>query len=118
MTVYERGSLVLVNFNPQRKSEEVGKVRPAIIVSDTDLNDVLDLVAAVPLTTNLIDNAEPLRVRIAPKDKLDKPSDAMIDQLRCIAKSRIIERIGTVSDQEMGRITAGMEIMLGIGSSA
>ena len=35
MTVYERGSIVLVNFNPQKKKEEVSKVRPAVIVSDS-----------------------------------------------------------------------------------
>ena len=26
---YKRGDIVLVNFNPQRKAEEVGKIRPA-----------------------------------------------------------------------------------------
>ncbi len=59
MTVYERGSIVLVNFNPQKKKEEVSKVRPAVIVSDTMLNDILDLVSVVALTSNLIDDAEP-----------------------------------------------------------
>ena len=37
---YNRGDIVLVNFNPQKKSEEVSKVRPAIIVSNRELNDI------------------------------------------------------------------------------
>ena len=73
--VYRRGDIVLVNFNPQKKPEEISKVRPAIIISDSDLNQVLDLVTVVALTTNLIDDAEPLRVRIVKRDKLFKNSD-------------------------------------------
>ena len=33
MMEYKRGDIVLVNFNPQKKSEEISKIRPAIIVS-------------------------------------------------------------------------------------
>ncbi|HIO95386.1 MAG TPA: type II toxin-antitoxin system PemK/MazF family toxin, partial [Campylobacterales bacterium] len=55
MMDYKRGDIVLVNFNPQKKPEEVAKVRPAIIISDTELNLVLDLVTVVAMSTNLID---------------------------------------------------------------
>ena len=64
---YKRGDIVLVNFNPQKKAEEISKVRPAVIISDSDLNEVLDLVSVVPFTTNLIDDALPLRIRIPKK---------------------------------------------------
>ncbi len=85
----------LVNFNPQKKPEEIQKTRPAIIVSDTELNEVLDLVSVVALTTNLIDDAEPLRVRIYKKESLKEDSDAMIEQLRSLSKSRIGEKIAS-----------------------
>lgn len=114
MTVYERGSIVLVNFNPQKKKEEVSKVRPAVIVSDTMLNDILDLVSVVALTTNLIDDAEPLRVRITARESLKNDSDAMIEQLRCVSKSRIGERLGRLSDDEMAKIENGVKLMLGL----
>ena len=67
---YKRGDIVLVNFNPQKKADEISKIRPAIIISDTELNEVLDLVSVIALTTNLIDNALPLRIRIVKKDSL------------------------------------------------
>lgn len=114
MTVYERGSIVLVNFNPQKKSEEVGKVRPAVIISDTMLNDALDLVSVVALTTNLIDDAEPLRVRISAREKLKSDSDAMVEQLRCVSKSRIGERVGRLNNEEMLKVQEGIKIMLGM----
>ena len=45
----------------------------------------------VPLTTSLIDNASPLRIRIPAQGKLKKDSDLLIDQLRAIDNLRLIE---------------------------
>jgi len=109
---YKRGDIVLVNFNPQKKPEEVAKVRPAIIISDSELNLVLDLVSVVAMSTNLIDNAEPLRVRVKKRDRLEKDSDAMIEQLRSVSKRRIGEKIATLSPEEMSKIEHGIKEML------
>lgn len=115
MMDYRRGDVVLVNFNLHKRPEEIAKVRPAVVVSDTELNEVLDLVSVVALTTNLIDDAEPLRIRIKARQRLENDSDAMIEQLRCVAKSRIGEKIATLSDAEMEKIAYGIAKMLGIG---
>ena len=114
MMEYKRGDVVLVNFNPQRKPEEISKIRPAIIVSDTQLNEILDLVSVIALTTNLIDDAEPLRVRILKKEFLKEDSDAMIEQLRSVSKSRIGEKIASLDDKELFKIEYGMKAMLGL----
>ena len=111
---YRRGDIVLVNFNPQKKAEEVSKVRPAIIISDSDLNQILDLVTVIAMTTNLIDDAEPLRVRIVKRDKLLKDSDAMIEQIRSVSKSRIGEKIATLNNIELKKIEYGIKEMLGL----
>ncbi len=109
---YKRGDIVLVDFNPQKKKEEVGKVRPAVILSDTQLNEVLDLVTVVALTTNLIDDAEPLRIRIAPRGGLEKESDAMVEQLRSVSKRRLGERLASLSEEELEKIAYGVRTML------
>ena len=111
---YKRGDIVLVNFNPQKKKEEVGKVRPAIIMSDTELNEVLDLVSVIALTTNLIEDSEPLRIRIKKREALDKDSDAMVEQLRNVSKERIKERVACVREDEMKKIEYGVKLMLGL----
>ncbi len=111
---YKKGDVVLVNFNPQRKSDEVGKVRPAVIVSDTDLNEVLDLVTVVAFTTNLIDDALPLRVRIPKRDLLKEESDAMCEQIRSVSKTRIMERLTTLTKTEIELIDQGIRQMLGL----
>lgn len=115
MMEYKRGDIVLVNFNPQKKPEEISKIRPAIIMSDTQLNEILDLVSVVTLTTNLIDGAEPLRVRIARKESLKEDSDAMIEQLRSVSKTRMGEKIASLDANELAKIEYGIKAMLALG---
>ena len=112
MTDYSRGDIVLVNFNPQKKVEEVAKIRSAIIMSDSSLNEVLDLVTVVALTTNLMDDAEPLRVRIGARGSLKYESDAMIEQIRSVSKQRIGEKIASLSEEELQKISDGIKAML------
>ena len=112
---YKRGDIVLVDFNPQKRKEEAGKVRPAVILSDTELNDVLDLVTVVALTTNLIDDAEPLRIRIKPRERLEKESDAMVEQLRSVSKRRLGERLASATEEELEKISYGIRTMLDLG---
>ncbi len=109
---YKRGDIVLVNFNPQKKPDEIAKIRPAIIISDTELNEVLDLVSVVALTTNLIDDALPLRIRINKKDSLEKDSDAMCEQLRSVSKSRIGQKLSSLSAKQLEQIEYGIKAML------
>lgn len=111
---YKRGDIVLVNFNPKRKEEEIGKIRPAVIISDSNLNEVLDLVSVVAMTTNLIDDAEPLRIRILKRDNLKEDSDIMIEQLRSLSKSRILKKLSELNDDEMLKVENGIKIMLGM----
>ena len=111
---YKRGDVVLVNFNPQKRAAEIGKVRPAIIVSDTELNEVLDLISVVALTTNRIDDALPLRIRIGKRDLLKEDSDAMIEQLRSVSKDRIGQKIATLHNEEMELVAYGIKKMLNL----
>jgi mRNA interferase MazF len=45
----------------------------------------------VPLTTNLIDHAEPLRIRVAASAQLEQDSDLLVDQLRAIDNRRLVQ---------------------------
>ena len=109
---YKRGDIVLVNFNPWRQKEEVGKIRPAVIISDSVYNEYSDLIVVIPLTTNLIDDAGILRVRIKKRDRLEKESDAMVEQVRCISKNRVIEKVGELTKNEMIKIKQGLNSLL------
>jgi mRNA interferase MazF len=85
-----RGEIWLADLDPQRGTE-AGKTRPVLIVQTQPLLDAgHPSTLIVPLTTNLIDNAEPLRVRIAASGRLRQDSDLLIDQLQAIDNRRLV----------------------------
>ncbi len=100
---FKRGDIVTVNLNP-KKGHEVGKIRPAIIISNDDENKILDTVILMPLSTDLIDDMEPYRIRITKRDNLKYNSDLLINQIRTLSKVRIKEKIGTITDNEYQNI--------------
>lgn len=87
----KRGSIWLANLNPGRGTEP-GKIRPVLIVQSQALLDAEHpSTLVVPLTTHLIEDAEPLRLRITAQSDLDKESDLLLDQLRAIDNKRLIQ---------------------------
>jgi len=44
---YKSGDVVVVNLNP-KKGHEVGKIRPAVVISGEDENSMLDTVILMP----------------------------------------------------------------------
>jgi mRNA interferase MazF len=77
-----RGEIWLADLNPQQGTD-LGKIRPVLIVQAQALLDAdHPSTLAVPLTTNLIDDAEPLRMRVAAASQLRRDSDLLLDQLR------------------------------------
>src|SRR5437762_2828341 len=85
-----RSEVWLANLDPPRGTEP-GKTRPVLIVQAQALLDVdHPSTLVVPLTTQLVDAAEPLRFRIPASGALKKDSDALIDQVRAIDNRRLV----------------------------
>jgi len=81
----------LADLNP-RQGTEPGKTRPVLIVQAQPLLDAEHpSTLIIPLTTNLVDNAAPLRVRVPSIGRLRRRSDLLIDQLRAIDNRRLID---------------------------
>jgi mRNA interferase MazF len=98
-----KGDIVTVNLNP-KKGDEVGKIRPAVIISGNDENAILDTVILMPLSTDLIDNMLPYRMRILKRDNLTQDSDLLINQIRTLSKQRIGEKIAKLTNDEYEQI--------------
>lgn len=85
------GEIWLANLNPG-KGHEPSKVRPVLIVQGQALLDARHpSTLIVPLTTQLMEDAEPLRLRVAAQGRLESDSDLLIDQLRAIDNRRLID---------------------------
>jgi mRNA interferase MazF len=86
-----RGEIWLANLNPQHGTEP-GKTRPVLIVQAQALLDAgHPSTLVIPLTTNLIEDAEPLRLRVPASGSLPEDSDLLLDQLRAIDNRRILQ---------------------------
>ena len=97
----KHGTIWLANLNPQ-KGTEPGKTRPVLILQDQALLDAgHPSTIIIPLTTNLIDDAEPLRIRVKAREKLARDSDLLIDQIRAIDNRRITSGPIANLDSEM-----------------
>lgn len=97
-----RSEIWLANLNPSKKSNEIGKVRPVLIFQNDELNrSSYPTTVILPLTTSLIDNAKPLRFRVNKREQLEKDSDILIAHIRSIDNIRLIEKVATLSEDEM-----------------
>ena len=86
-----RGEVWLANLNPKHGTEP-GKTRPVLIVQAQALLDAHHpSTLIIPLTTKLVHDTEPLRLRIAAAGRLRRDSDLLIDQLRAIDNRRLVQ---------------------------
>lgn len=108
-----RGEIWLADLAPQHGTEP-GKRRPVLIIQAQALIDAEHpSTLIVPLTTNLVDDAEPLRIRIAPSGNLRRPSDLLIDQLRAIDNRRLANGpLVRLSSQMMARVNNAIRDIL------
>lgn len=87
----KRGEIWLADLNPP-KGTEPGKTRPVLIMqSQALLNAGHPSTLIVPLTTKLVEDAAPLRIRIPAAGRLPKPSDLLMDQMRAIDNGRLVK---------------------------
>lgn len=109
------GEIWLANLNPGRGSEP-GKIRPVLILQNQALLDAEHpSTLIVPLTTNIIDAAEPLRLRITAQGGLKKDSDLLVDQLRAIDNRRLIDGpLLQLDAQAMVRVYQAVAEVLGM----
>jgi mRNA interferase MazF len=96
---YETGEVWVADLNP-RHGTEAGKRRPVLIIQSQILLDAdHPSTIILPLTTQLIKDAYPLRVRVLGNPMLET-SDVMIDQIRAIDNQRLVKGpIAKISDE-------------------
>jgi len=97
-----RGEIWLVDLNPIKKSNEMGKVRPVVVFQNDELNhSQYPTTIIIPLSTSLVDDAQPIRMRISPREDLEKESDIVVTQIRAIDNDRFIQKLASLTPKEM-----------------
>ena len=95
-----RGDICLINFDPS-KGGEIVKLRPAIIMSDTEENSILDTCIVIPLSTVIERDTLPYRYTITKREHLQQNSDACIYEIRALSKTRIKKKLSSLSKKEI-----------------
>jgi mRNA-degrading endonuclease toxin of MazEF toxin-antitoxin module len=100
----QQGEIWLVRFKNSKESPKT--FRPALVISGNIQNELNDLIAVVPLTTDDIENIEPFEVYIKDTKEtgLDKPS-----KIQFIHPFTIDKELRLVGNKRLG--VANKEIM-------
>ncbi len=105
----KRGEVWWVEFDPSVGSE-IRKTRPAVIVSNDSANRHLLRVVVIPITSN-VDRQYPGEALIT---LLDEPGKAMADQIMAADKTRLKNKIGSLSKIDMRAIEDAILVHLGM----
>jgi len=111
-----RGEIWLADLNPPQGTEP-GKVRPVLVVQAQALLDAgHPSTLIVPLTTNLVADAEPLRVRVPRLGRLRQASDLLVDQLRAVDNRRLVDGpLARLTAEQMSIVDAAVREVLDLG---
>jgi mRNA interferase MazF len=110
-----RGEVWLINLDPSIGAE-IKKTRPAVIVNDDSIG-ILPLKIIVPITEwKERYSVAPWMVRIQPttENGLDKVSAADAFQVRSIDQTRMVRRLGILSELYIQNVTKALAIVLSI----
>jgi len=104
----KRGTICWVNLEPVTPPE-LGKIRPAIVISNSDQNLFLQSVIVIPVSSRP-GEIWPLRLRLEmPRGKL---SFAVLPGIRQVSKERVQELVGIARPSDMERINEALACYL------
>jgi mRNA interferase MazF len=109
-----RGDVWLVNLSADASAAEIKKTRPCVVVND-DAIGVLPLKIVVPLSRwQERYSVAPwhIPVEASSQNGLKKKSSADTFQVRSISETRFIEKIGTITHDDLERMGRGLAICL------
>ena len=109
----KRGNICWIDLDPI-KGSEIGKIRPAIIISNDINNKFSDTITILPITSTT-NKIYPFEVFI-PKNTTNLKEDSKIktNQIRTVDKSRLKKTTGSISKDLLIKTEAALKIHLNI----
>lgn len=114
MTEYPgRGQIWLVSLDPVTGSE-IGKTRPALVISNNKSNKYAATITVIPLTSST-EKVYPFEVFIEKKySGLAIDSKIKCNQVRTVDKSRLTKNIGLLPEYKIKEVEKALLLHLGI----
>ena len=109
-----RGEIYYAVLSPVCGSEQGGK-RPVLIIQNNVGNKYSPTTIIACLTTKCTSkHTIPTHITLDNSNGLPKDSMVLLEQIRTIDKSRLSNRIGKISDEDMEKVNKALMISLGI----
>jgi mRNA interferase MazF len=106
-----QGDIYEIFFDPTLGSEQRGR-RPAIILSGSGINKILNTVIVVPLTSKLKNYNDNLILEPNVKNGLKKVSEALPIHIRAIDKTRLKNKVGSIEPFEINILKKSLDKIL------
>jgi mRNA interferase MazF len=108
----KQNEIWIADLNPQIGTES-GKIRPVLIVQTDLLNKIHPSTIICPITTNIEKESEILRVHLKKGCcGITENCDIMIDQIRAIDNSRLIKKVGLLSNDLVEKVRDNINVIL------
>lgn len=107
----KQGEIWNVNLNPTKGSEQAG-FRPALIISGNLMNEYLNVVIVIPLTTKVKHYKGNVVLERSKANGLKKQSEVLNFHVRSISKDRLAKKIGAVTKAEVEQTKKGLNEIL------
>ncbi len=108
-----RGEIWLANLDPIAGSEQAG-TRPIIVFQNDIISQFSTTTIAIPLTTNQRRASLPVCISIKKGEGgLSQSSVALCFQMRALDKTRLIKRLGQLSDEVIRQLDNVVLVTLG-----
>src|SRR6185437_8435820 len=113
------GEIYLVYFNP-KKGKEVGKLRPALVISNNIQNEYDHHIIVAPISDEDWENLAEVQVlevliKANSTNGLDKDSKILLNRLRVIdIKLRLRDYVGVANEKILEQVNKGLEVVLNV----
>lgn len=112
-----RGDIFLTQLDPVVGSEE-GKTRPCLVIQNDVGNKFSPTTIITPFTKQQ-KRALPIILKFNSSETSFKvDSYLLLDQIRTVDKSRLIKKVGQLTDSSMYRVDRAIKISLGLNSDS
>jgi mRNA interferase MazF len=110
----KRGEIYLADLNPIRGAEQAGR-RPVLVFQNNLVSHFTRTVICIPLTTNLR-RAQLPSCLLVPSGEGGLPQDSVVlcHQMRVLDQSRLLARLGQVSDSILTDVERVVAFTLGM----
>lgn len=107
----ERGDVYYADLNPVTGSEQ-GGIRPVLVIQNDTGNRFSPTIIVAAITSNTGKARLPTHI-IIDADVLCEKSVVLLEQIRTIDKSRLIKKVGRLSESDMLRVDEAISISMG-----